>query len=54
MPQNYKYYLAYAVGVAVLALFYRSRRRGVSRHVAVVCAILAVIGALLIVAAMLV
>ena len=48
MQQNWTYFLAFAAGAAVLALFFRARRRdGGGRYIAVVSAIIAVIGLLL-------
>ncbi len=47
MQQNWTYYLAFAIGAAILALFYRTRRRGGWRNLAVGLAILAVFGLLI-------
>ncbi len=46
MQQNWTYYFALAAGVVILALFYRARRRGGGRNIAVVFAILAIVGLL--------
>lgn len=50
MQQNWTYYLAFAVGAAILALFYRARRRRSGRNIAVIFAILVIVGVLLFIA----
>lgn len=50
MEQDWAYYVYFAAAAGLFALFMRARRRG-SGQVAIVCAIVAVVGLLLLIAA---
>ena len=51
MQQDWTYYIYFSAAAALFALFMRARRRGRSNQVAVVCAIFAVVGLLIAIAA---
>ncbi len=52
MQQDLSYFIYVAAGVAILALFMRFRRTGVSQ-IAIVCAIITVVGILFLISSLL-
>ncbi len=50
MPQDWTYYIYFAAAAALFALFMRVRRRGAGQ-IAIICSIVAVVGLLVLIAA---